>query len=260
MRGSPRADEARPSGTTSVTTAPGVAHDRPDIGDEEATAGTSATPRVLLIEDHELLAQSLSSVLAAEGIRAERAVASSPEEVLSVAGAGDFDVVLLDLDLGPLGSGLDLVRPLRALGARVVMLTASTDELTLGECIEAGAIGVVHKSASFDQLLSRVREAVTLGTLFGPGQRDQLMADLRQRRQARAERMRAFETLTRREQAVLAALMSGRTADRIARDEVVSITTVRSHIRSLLSKLGVHSQVAAVGLAHRAGWEPPVDG
>ncbi|PSO52451.1 MAG: DNA-binding response regulator, partial [Actinobacteria bacterium QS_5_72_10] len=43
-------------------------------------------------------------------------------------------------------------------------------------------------------------------------------------------------------------------------DEVVSITTVRSHIRSLLSKLGVHSQIAAIGLARNAGWEPPAEG
>lgn len=68
--------------------------------------------------------------------------------------------------------------------------------------------------------------------------------------------MRAFDQLTRREQDVLAALMDGDAPAEIAKAQHVSLTTVRSHIRSLLFKLDVHSQVAAIGLARRAGWEP----
>jgi DNA-binding NarL/FixJ family response regulator len=63
-----------------------------------------------------------------------------------------------------------------------------------------------------------------------------------------------FEQLTRREREVLAALMRGATAGEISKEAYVSLPTVRSHIRSILSKLGVTSQLAAVVLAYRSGW------
>jgi DNA-binding NarL/FixJ family response regulator len=241
-----------PVGASRGSTQRGVTTD-----DQQGSALPGAAARVLVVEDHDLLAHSLAATLAAEGVYAETAAAESGEDVTSAVRAGAFDLVLLDLDLGAAGSGFGLIEPLCETGARVVMLTASTDDLTLEECIEAGAVGVVHKSASFEGLMAGVRDAVTLGSLFSPGQRDDLMADLRQRRQERAERLGVFEALTPRERGVLSALMDGKTADDIAKDEVVSITTVRSHIRSLLSKLGVHSQIAAIGLARNAGWEPP---
>lgn len=228
-------------------------------GEGRADQQAPASPRTLVVEDHELLAQSLSWTLTEEGVEAEHAPLDSVEAVIERAREGAFDVVLLDLDLGGLGSGLDLIQPLQATGARVVMLTAITDETLLAECIEAGALGVVHKTASLQELLSATREAVTLATLLNPGERDELMAELRRHRQRRAERMRPFEELTRREQQVLGALMDGTTPAEIATDQFVSLTTVRSHIRSLLFKLGVHSQVAAIGLARRAGWEPPIE-
>ena len=53
---------------------------------------------------------------------------------------------------------------------------------------------------------------------------------------------------------MLAQLMAGRTVDQIASTSVVSLTTVRTHVRSILAKLGVHSQIAAVAAAHAAGW------
>jgi DNA-binding NarL/FixJ family response regulator len=63
-----------------------------------------------------------------------------------------------------------------------------------------------------------------------------------------------FAVLTEREQFVLAELIEGHCAEEIASDAVVSISTVRSHIKSILQKLGVSSQLAAVALARRAGW------
>lgn len=69
--------------------------------------------------------------------------------------------------------------------------------------------------------------------------------------------MRAdFERLAPRERDVLAALPEGQPAERIAVDAVVSVTTVRTRIRSVLTKLGANSQLAAVAKARRAGWEP----
>lgn len=232
----------------------------PRVVNGEATGDNGTPARVLLVEDHELLAQSLAFTLRADGLRTERAPMHSVDAVIAAARDTPYDIVLLDLDLGEsLGSGLELIKPLQETGARVVMLTAVTDTVRLAECIEAGAVGLVRKTASFEHLLSAVREAVSLGTLLSPGQRDELMAELRRQRHARAERLKPFLQLTHREQEVLRELMEGKNAEQIAQEWYVSITTVRSQIRSMLAKLHVHSQVAAVGLARRAG-RPPADG
>ena len=69
---------------------------------------------------------------------------------------------------------------------------------------------------------------------------------------------KAFEQLTRRERQVLLALMRGATAREISKESYVSLPTVRSQIRSILLKLGVSSQLAAVVLAYRSGWPAKV--
>jgi DNA-binding NarL/FixJ family response regulator len=96
---------------------------------------------------------------------------------------------------------------------------------------------------------------VTHGELLDRHQRQELLAALRQQRAADRERLEVFERLTPREAKVLAALMDGKSAEQIATETYVSITTVRTHIRSTLSKLAVNSQLAAVALARRAGWQ-----
>lgn len=226
----------------------------------DGTPPDATGARVLLVEDHELLAQSLIFTLKAEGVCPERAPLGSAEEVLAAASEGRYDVVLLDLDLGDaVGSGLHLIEPLQRTGARVVMLTAATDREQLAECIEAGAVGLIPKTVSFEHLLAAVREAVSLGNALSPGQRDELLAELRRQRREREERMKAFKQLTRREAEVLAALMDGKSAEEIATEWFTSIATVRSQIRAVLGKLRVRSQVAAIGLARRAGWDIPAD-
>lgn len=69
----------------------------------------------------------------------------------------------------------------------------------------------------------------------------------------------AFKQLSPRERDVLLALMRGETAKQIANRHDVSLATVRSQIQSVLSKLGVRSQLEAVVLAHRTGWQPLID-
>ena len=216
--------------------------------------------RVLIVEDHELLAQSLAFALRADGFEVHQSAALDAESILGAARETEAEVVLLDLDIGgELGSSTSLIKPLQQSGARVVMLTAITDRVRLAECVEAGATGIVSKSESFDRLIDAVKEAITVGSLLSPAQRDELLAELRRQRADERKRMQAFSQLTAREQEVLGALMDGRSAEQIATDAVVSLATVRSQIRAILMKLGVHSQLGAVALARKAGWSPPGD-
>ncbi|MPZ72838.1 MAG: response regulator [Nitriliruptorales bacterium] len=213
---------------------------------------------VLIVEDHELLAQSLVFALRAEGIRAEMLTPDSAEQIVKTAEELRPTVVLLDLDLGgEIGDSVPLIAPLEDIGAQVMMVTGVTDRVRLAKCLEAGATGLIDKSTPFASLVQAVQEVVELGTLVPPAQRHELLGELRRQRAADRERLAPFERLTHREQQVLGGLMDGKSAERIAEEFFVSLATVRSQIRAILLKLDVNSQLAAVALARQSQWEPP---
>ena len=217
-------------------------------------------PSVLIVEDHELLAQSLVFALRAEGVDTETLKPETADQILKVAEDLQPTVVLLDLELGgEIGTSLSLIGPLEQMGAQVMMVTGVTDRVRLAECLEAGATGLINKSTPFDQLVEAVREVAELGTLIPAEQRHELMNELRKQRQADRERLEPFERLTAREQYVLAGLMEGKSAEVIADESFVSLATVRSQIRAILLKLDVNSQLAAVALAQRNGWSLPAE-
>ena len=210
---------------------------------------------LLIVEDHELLAGTLALALRQEGLDVHTATGPTADAVVDLARTLAPALVLLDLDLGPpLGDGLDLVPDLVATGARVVMVTGVTDRARLGACLEAGASGIVSKAAGFEHLIAAVQHAADGRAVMGDDERQALLAAARARRRAEEERLRPFRALTPREQAVLARLVAGESAETIAARSYVSLATVRSQIRSVLLKLGVNSQLAAVALAHDAGW------
>lgn len=211
--------------------------------------------RILIVEDHDLLAQSLTLALKADGFEVERAGELTPEGVLKAAEGLHADVVLLDLDLGAAGSSLPLVPGLRGLGASVVMVTGETNRARLGECVEAGALGIVPKSAPFDHLVDTIREAAHMRTILPKPERDELLAEMRRQHAEEEARLAVFNRLTRRERDVLAGLCDGKSAETIASEAYVSLATVRTQVHALLQKLGVNSQLAAVALARRAEWK-----
>jgi DNA-binding NarL/FixJ family response regulator len=210
---------------------------------------------VLVVEDHALLAQTLVIALKAEGCRALVAELD-PETLLQQVRFHRPRVVLLDLDLGALGDGVKLVRPITELGARVLVVSGTTDQVRLAETVERGAVGFLSKLVPFEELLSTVLDVVAQRSVLSDARRHELMAELRSARAARARDLAPFKTLTPRERAVLAALAQGQRAETIAAAAVVSEATVRSQIRGVLAKLGVNSQLEAVALAWAVGWLP----
>jgi two-component system nitrate/nitrite response regulator NarL len=214
--------------------------------------------RLVMIEDHELLAQSLQAALSAENIQVVRVWCDDREKMVTEALDAAPGLLLLDYNLGPdIGTARGLIAPLRAGGFDVVMLTGITDRLLLAECLEEGAIGVIDKSVSFDELLQHIHTALDQGTLMSRHQREEMLSRLRLHRAKRERDMEAFESLTTRERQVLGALMKGKSADTIAEESVVSVATIRTQIRSILAKLGVNSQLAAVARAQEVRWQPP---
>lgn len=211
--------------------------------------------RIVLVEDHALLVESFRIALTAEGAEVHVPPLSGAEAIIDTCLALHSDLVLLDLSLGEVaGDGRALIEPLVAGGARVVMLTGSTDDAALGDCIARGAVGVIGKNEPLNAVVDRLRLASN-GERILPAQRhfDLLTAGRRQR-QARSRELGPFDMLTPREADVLDDLMHGRSVDQIASRHYLSTTTVRTHVRGVLVKLGVRSQLAAVARAVEAGW------
>jgi DNA-binding NarL/FixJ family response regulator len=213
---------------------------------------------VLIVEDHELLAQALQVALEAEGLRVEVAPFSPDVDVLDAAARVQPSVVLLDLDLGPgRETGEAFVPGLVSLGAAVVVVTGSSDDLRLGTTLELGASGVLPKSTPFPELLDAVLSAAAGRPVMSDAARQDLLARARRTRREVRDRLAPFGRLTPRESEVLGLLMQGCNAESIAAHFVVSEATVRSQIRGVLTKLDVGSQLAAVAEAFRVGWSAP---
>ena len=165
--------------------------------------------------------------------------------------------MLLDINLGEgIGSGVDLVAPLLATGAQVVMLTAETRRTVLAACLENGAAGWVGKDTFPDEVVGTLTDVLAGRPLIGCTTREAMIDELRIERAGVRKALTPFERLTTREREVLAGLVDGLSAEEIAEQQFVALTTVRSQIRSVLQKLGVRSQLAAVAQANRVGWKP----
>lgn len=189
-----------------------------------------ARSSVVLVDDHRVFADALAVALDTQPDLRCGGVAHS----LAEAGAllADGDVALVDLHL-PDGSGLALVAQF-APRLPVIVLTAHLRIDLVRRAAAAGAAGFLGKDAPLAEILDAVRAALAGGPV--PSREP-------------AESVH----LTSRELEVLSLLAVGRDATRIAAELRISVHTTRDHIRSLLAKLGAHSQLDAVVRADRLG-------
>lgn len=193
-------------------------------------------PRVTILDDHVLVAESLAAALTLRG--AATAILVDPGELIAdvvrdvVLSAPDL--VLVDLVLAGGRSGIELVQPLLNADLRVAIVTAEPFGAAAEASRAAGAIAVFDKTLSLRHLLDQVLDV------------------------AHSSRARPRTAdLTTAERSVLGELIEGRTVTEIADRRRVSVATVRTQVRAVLSKLGVGTQLAAVALARREGWTAP---
>lgn len=213
------------------------------------------SPRVLLVDDHQLLAQAIMISLRTAAVVAELADLADREALLEKVRRDRPDLVLLDLHLGGnIGDGSTLVAPFTEAGTRVLVVTASTDPCHLGTALEAGAVGVVSKTQPFDDLVAGILRVARGEDAMPPEERARILAECQATRAQRERAMEPFDRLTARERQVLRALGHGTPVAGIAKEWVVSEATVRSQVRGVLTKLGVGSQLEAVAAALRTGW------
>jgi len=216
---------------------------------------TTSPIRLLLVDDHAAFRVPLALILEREPDLLVGAQAGSLAETRAVltAIAGQVDVALVDLQL-PDGNGVELVRDLRAVNpeGQTIVLTADTDKRHHAQAAEAGAAGIITKSAQPFEIVDAIRR-VHAGELALPA-RDmiELLRLAGEERQREEASQATLGQLTPREREVLAALAEGLDNKAIAERLFISPDTARTHVVKVLGKLGVESrlQAAIVAIQH----------
>lgn len=212
--------------------------------------------RVLLVEDHTSFRQTLALVFEWEPgfeVVAQAGTVAGAREALNGC-EGGIDVGIFDLSL-PDGEGTELIGELREAnpGFRALVLTGSLDRADFGRAVEAGAAGVLHKTAGLEEILDAVRRLVAGEALLSA---DEIVELLELASNAREQERKAriiAERLTPREREVLQALADGLNNKEIASRLHISVDTQRTHVFNILNKTGAHSQLQALMFAVRHG-------
>lgn len=209
-----------------------------------------------MVDAHELLASSLGIALGHAGF--ERVGTLHPDR-LSLEGetclelaAGD--IVLLGFLYGDGRTTLPLIHPLATRGCRVMVMMGDQALTLAGECLHRGAETVMDKAMSFDRLVVVLRRLISGGSAMTEEERTALLESVERHEAAECALQRPFRALTEREGEVFAALVAGAAPKQIAAVNGITVSTVRGHIRGVLSKLDVCSQREALAMARHAGW------
>src|ERR1700737_3526833 len=209
-------------------------------GDGRATGGKKI--RLLSADDRAPILEGLAATIGRQDDMTVVAKASDGRTAVELWKAHRPDVSLLDLRM-PILNGVGVIKELRALdvAARVIVHTTYDTDEEIYQAIRAGAKGYLLKDAPLQELLDSIRKVHAGETCIPPA----LGAKL-------ASRM-SGEALTDREVDVLKLLARGRSNKEIGTDLFISETTVKSHMRSIFSKLNVMSRTEAIAAANKRG-------
>ncbi|SEK24067.1 DNA-binding response regulator, NarL/FixJ family, contains REC and HTH domains [Streptacidiphilus jiangxiensis] len=156
------------------------------------------------------------------------------------------------------GDGIALISRVRAVhpDLRVIVLASADDPHRAVRALQAGAGGWVAKESSLGRLMAVIRGVMRDETHVPPSLLTGVIQELTAARRDRTESERLVDTLTPREKQVLRCMVAGLGRQAVADRLYLSPHTVRTHMQNVLGKLGVHSTLAAVALARRAGVGP----
>lgn len=207
--------------------------------------------RILLADDQSLLLSALATILGAEDDITVAATAVNGAEAVEKARSHRIDVAVLDIRM-PVLDGIAAARAIMEMGPRVIMLTTFDDDVLIHSAIDAGVHGFLLKDAEPDILAGAVRAVAHGESVLAPAVTGRVMQWVRGGA-SDPDAGKRLEELTARERDVLAEIGRGATNAEIAATLFIAETTVKTHVSSLLSKLGVRDRVALALLAQRAG-------
>ena len=206
---------------------------------------TKESIRVLIVEDHNVVRQGLVALInLAEGIQVVGEAADGVEAIAQFRKLQP-DVTLVDLRLPKL-SGVEIIQRVRSESpqARFVVLTTYDGDEDIYRALKSGAKAYLLKGMTSEELIKTIREVAAGRSHIPPAIAERL-----------AERM-GTEDLTPREADVLEQIVQGKSNKEIATELDISEATVKTHINSLLSKLGVTDRTQAATAAIRRGLVP----
>jgi len=211
--------------------------------------------RILLVDDHASVREALASTFEREGFEVMGQAGSLAEsrKILEEM-QQEIDVAVVDLSL-PDGYGANLIKELRATSpkAQALVLSANLDHAETARAVEAGAAGVLHKTALLEEVVEAVLRLRRGETLLPLEEVVQLLRFASSRREEEYETRQAIARLTPRETDVLHVLAEGLHSEGIAERLHISLKTEANHMTSIFNKLGVHSRLQALVLALRHG-------
>ena len=205
--------------------------------------------RVLIADDHAVVRQGLRTFLELQEDIEVVGDAADGEAALAGVQRHEPDVVLMDLVMPNLG-GVEAIRRLRALRpeTRVLVLTSFLDDEKLFPAVRAGAAGYLLKDIEPAELVRAIRTVADGEALLHPAVAARLMEEF-----SDTERPVAEEALTAREREVLLLIARGLPNKQIALELGIAEKTVKTHVSSILSKLGLTDRTQAALYAVRAG-------
>jgi len=209
---------------------------------------------VLLVEDHRLMFEGLSSLLTEYSDINVLGVATTVADAIAKASLLKPDLVLMDYRL-PDGDGAQASERIRSLlpDTAVLFLSADPSEASIMRAVEAGASGYVSKGASAEELVNSIRKAAEGEFLLEAATMVRLLEQRHLSQQKATEQQRLISDLTPRERDVLTLMARGLDNYEISEELGIGYGTVRGHVRGVLEKLGSHTRLHAVAAARKAG-------
>jgi DNA-binding NarL/FixJ family response regulator len=210
--------------------------------------------RIVIVEDHPIIAAGLQALLDDHDGYTVAGVASTMAEGLDIARRERPRVAIVDYRL-PDGTGAELASALRAAcpDTAVIILTAEAGDDALLDSASAGATGYVRKSEAPSRLVRAIDSVLSGGNALPVQELARALQADRLRQQERRELDSVRSSLTPRELEILTLMARGRDNRAIAAELTVGYTTVRSHVQNIIEKLGARSRLEAVARATDLG-------
>ncbi len=211
--------------------------------------------RVLLADDDSLVRSGLRALLDGEGDITVVGEAADGREAIDRARTTQPDVVLMDVRMPKL-DGVSATREIVSWARRPRVLVLTTFDLdeVVDDALDAGADGFLLKRATPEQLIDGIRTVFAGDALVAPAVTRRLLQAYAGRRPPDRERLAVAAHLTERETDILRALAEGLSNAEIAARLWLSPETVKTHVKSILGKLGVRDRTQAVVWAYRTGF------
>jgi DNA-binding NarL/FixJ family response regulator len=214
--------------------------------------------RVLLADDQAMVRAGFRMILESEGDIDVVGEADDGEQAIAAARRLSPDVVLMDVQM-PGAGGLAATRVITGelgLTCRVVILTTFERDEYIFDALQAGASGFLLKNAPADELVHALRVVAAGDALFAPSVTRRIIERFAQP-PLRAEHRTQLQDLTQRELEVLTLLAAGKSNAELAAELYVTEGTIKTHISSVLLKLGLRDRVQAVVMAYESGLVRP---